>query len=388
MELVHLGKLHEKFGQFQALRNAALLGRPDAFLAGNETVTPNFVGRRQVRWYIEPALTSLEITMSRSLSSSPLAIVLPRGTSFGPARATSIDLCVHDFVLHSRYAGATRVHCAVVAEPYAGFQMRFDEGGKGGQALKALRFARRIRAEGAELTVVHQHLPTAFLLSKLLPHPVLLHTHNFQKSMAPSLGRLLRRWRYSGLAGIIFVSEECRSDFRTNWPEVAIPTFVAHNGLDMSLWTPTRIRRKQILVAGRAAPEKGVLEAAKALRVVLPQLPGWTALFMLTEVDRHPAYYAELLGVVEACNGAIEIVTNQTHQVVKTATEEAEIALVLSKWREPFGRTAIEAHAGGAALISSGSGGLREVSADTCLYVDPADYGATIESILNLFFDD
>ena len=326
--------------------------------------------------------------MSRSLSSSPLAIVLPRGTSFGPARATSIDLCVHDFVLHSRYAGATRVHCAVVAEPYAGFQMRFDEGGKGGQALKALRFARRIRAEGAELTVVHQHLPTAFLLSKLLPHPVLLHTHNFQKSMAPSLGRLLRRWRYSGLAGIIFVSEECRSDFRTNWPEVAIPTFVAHNGLDMSLWTPTRIRRKQILVAGRAAPEKGVLEAAKALRVVLPQLPGWKALFMLTEVDRHPAYYAELLGVVDACNGAIEIVTNQTHQAVKTATEEAEIALVLSKWREPFGRTAIEAHAGGAALISSGSGGLREVSADTCLYVDPDDEGALIQSILKLGLDD
>ena len=109
---------------------------------------------------------------------------------------------------------------------------------------------------------------------------------------------------------------------------------------------------------------------------------------MLTEVDRHPAYYAELLGVVEACNGAIEIVTNQTHQVVKTATEEAEIALVLSKWREPFGRTAIEAHAGGAALISSGSGGLREVSADTCLYVDPDDEGALIQSILKLGLDD
>ena len=326
--------------------------------------------------------------MSRSSSSHPLAIVLPRGTSFGPARATSIDLCVHDFVLNSRYAQATRIHCAAVAEPYAGFEMRFDEGGAGGQALKALRFARRIKAEGAGLTVVHQHLPTALLLSKLLPHPVLLHTHNFQRGMAPSLGRRLRRWRYSSLAGVIFVSEECRSDFHQNWPDVPVPTFVVHNGLDMSLWTPASTRRKQILVAGRAAPEKGVVEAAKALRQTLPQLPGWTGLFMLTEVDRHPAYYAELLKVVADCNGAIEIVTNQPHLAVKKATEESEIALVLSKWREPFGRTAIEAHAGGAALISSGSGGLREVSADTCLYVDPDDEKALTEAIMKLGSDD
>ena len=42
--------------------------------------------------------------MSRSSSSHPLALVLPRGTSFGPVRATSIDLCIHDVVLNSRYA--------------------------------------------------------------------------------------------------------------------------------------------------------------------------------------------------------------------------------------------------------------------------------------------
>ena len=167
-----------------------------------------------------------------------------------------------------------------------------------------------------------------------------------------------------------------------------VPTFVVHNGLDMSQWNPAQTRRKQILVAGRAAPEKGVVEAAKALRQTLPQLPGWTGLFMLTEVDRHPAYYAELLKVVADCNGAIQIVTNQPHLAVKKATEESEIALVLSKWREPFGRTAIEAHAGGAALISSGSGGLREVSADTCLYVDPDDEKALSEAIMKLGSDD
>ena len=36
---------------------------------------------------------------------------------------------------------------------------------------------------------------------------------------------------------------------------------------------------------------------------------------------------------------------------------------------EAFGRTALEAHAGGAALISSGIGGLREVSGTSALYL-------------------
>jgi glycosyltransferase involved in cell wall biosynthesis len=51
--------------------------------------------------------------------------------------------------------------------------------------------------------------------------------------------------------------------------------------------------------------------------------------------------------------------------------ERAAIALTPTLIREAFGRAALEAHAGGAALVSSGRGGLREVSGDACLYADP-----------------
>ena len=50
--------------------------------------------------------------------------------------------------------------------------------------------------------------------------------------------------------------------------------------------------------------------------------------------------------------------------------QSAAIALTPSVWDEPFGLTAIEAHAAGAALISSGRGGLREASGPHALYVD------------------
>lgn len=317
-----------------------------------------------------------------------LAIVLPRGTSFGPKRATSIDLCVHDFVTHSRYAGSTQIHATRVEQPFPGFDLRFDDGGWGGQMAKAFRIARRIRSDCADMTVVHQHLPSAFILSKMLPHPVLLHAHNFHKGMAPSVQRFLKHWRYSSLAGLIFVSEVCRNDFQKKWPDVTIPTFVVHNGLDLSLWSPAPEKHNRILVVARAAPDKGVLEAAQALQAILPRLPGWTALMILSEVDRYPAYYAQVQDLVKASNGTIVIETSQPHPVVRKATEESAIALVPSKWDEPFGRTAIEAHAGGAALVSSGRGGLREVSGDSCLYIDPDDNGEIAATILKLATED
>ena len=326
--------------------------------------------------------------MTLQQNKDKLAVVLPRGTSFGPKSATSIDLCVHDFVTHSQYAGSTKIHATRVEQPFPGFDLCFDAGGWGGQMGKAFRIGRRIRSDGAALTVVHQHLPSAFILSKTLPHPVLLHAHNFHKGMAPSLRRFLRHWRYSTLAGLIFVSEVCRNDFQKKWPDVTVPTFVVHNGLDLAFWNPAPEKRKRILVVARSAPEKGVLEAAQALHAILPRLPGWTALMILSEVGRYPTYYAQVQELVNASNGAIEIVTSQPHQFVRKATEESEIALVPSKWDEPFGRTAIEAHAGGAALISSGSGGLREVSGDCCLYIDPDDSGAIAATIFKLASDD
>ena len=53
---------------------------------------------------------------------------------------------------------------------------------------------------------------------------------------------------------------------------------------------------------------------------------------------------------------------------------------------EPFGRTALEALASGAALITSGLGGLAEVCGPDALIVDPADAEA-VSSGLALLMD-
>lgn len=55
--------------------------------------------------------------------------------------------------------------------------------------------------------------------------------------------------------------------------------------------------------------------------------------------------------------------------VVRERLSQAAIAIIPSKWEEPFGRTALEAHAAGCAVISSGTGGLTEVSDSHALFL-------------------
>ena len=314
---------------------------------------------------------------------------MPRYTSFGPARATSIDLCVRDFVAHSRHRAGTRILCDPVEAVFEGFDLEpTPKAGAGGHLLKAWRLAGQIRRRPTDLVVVQQHLPTAFVIASRVKAPVLFHSHNYQKRSANPARRALRAWRYSALKGLVLVSQSCVDAFERDWPGVGTPRAVVHNGLDMRDWTPAPVRDKRIVVVARAAPEKGVLEAMRALAEALPKAPGWTAQFMLSEGRRNPDYFAEAAAIAARFPGQIELLESQPHSAVKAAYESAAIALVLSRWNEPFGRTALEAQAGGAALISSGSGGLAEISGPTALMVDPDNHAAVVAALMALISDD
>ncbi len=58
---------------------------------------------------------------------------------------------------------------------------------------------------------------------------------------------------------------------------------------------------------------------------------------------------------------------------VKAAWESAAVGMVLTTGPEPFGRTALEALASGAALITSGRGGLAEICGPCAVTADPGD---------------
>ena len=95
-----------------------------------------------------------------------IAYVLLRNAHFGPRLASSVELCVRDLVLYSRYARSTLVACPPVDEPFAGVEIAtIADVSLGGNVAKALGVARLLRRRGIDIAVVENHLPAAALIA-------------------------------------------------------------------------------------------------------------------------------------------------------------------------------------------------------------------------------
>jgi glycosyltransferase involved in cell wall biosynthesis len=321
--------------------------------------------------------------------------VMPREMYFGASRASSIDLCVRDLVSASRFRTGTKIFAEAVEDHFPGFDIDpLPSPRRGATAARAAHIARAARRERPDMIIVQQHLPTAAAIAAQVPDAkVVLQTHNFQKSydaessLWTRIRRAGRRRRYARLAGIIHVSRACAQRFKAAWPEIVAPSCVINNGLDFGLWHPAPHRSAEILCVGRCAPEKGVLEAAQALAALLPRFPDWKARFILSQMDVHPDYSAEVRRILSSLGSQAEIGVQRPFAEVKAAYERAAIAIVPSKWTEPFGRTALEAHAGGGALISSGTGGLAEISGETALMLPSVTPDAIARGVETLIKD-
>jgi len=318
--------------------------------------------------------------------------VMPRNMYFGSSLATSIDLCVRDLVAASRFKDTTTVLGERVDDPFP--NLAFDEFPQARRAAtfsRANHVARRVRRERPDVIIVQQHLPTAAAIARRVPTAkIIFHTHNIRKArkidgtLKSRVRRILHKHSYSRLAGIVQVSEACADKFDRDWPEVSTPREVVTNGLDFAAWRPAPKRTHEILRVARCVPEKGVLEAAQAVGSVLPEVPEWRTRFILSGTSVRPDYFSQVRETLAPLGPQATIEVQQPWERVKQANEQAAIAVVPSVCAEAFGRTALEAHAGGAALISSGTGGLPEVSGENALMLPEVSSAAIAEAVRTL----
>lgn len=318
--------------------------------------------------------------------------IMPRKMYFGPSKATSIDLCVHDLVQASRFRSKTTILAEEVDDPFHDFAVDcLPSTARNVTFARANHVVRKAYADTPDIIIVQQHLPTAVAIARRLSHAkVILHTHNYQKdyrgggTVKDFIRRALKKNRYSRLAGIIHVSKACENHFAECWPDLNIPSRVVHNGLNFKEWAPQPWRSEKVLYVGRCAPEKGVLETANALARLLPKYPQWQASFILSAVEAHAQYFQDVREALSSLGAQAEIRVQRPFHEIKAAYEEAAIAVVPSICHESFGRTALEAHAGGAALVSSGAGALAEVSGDTAIMLPAIEAEAIERSVEHL----
>jgi glycosyltransferase involved in cell wall biosynthesis len=189
------------------------------------------------------------------------------------------------------------------------------------------------------------------------------------------------------MAAVAPVSEYLRARLLsgvTDPPDVSVfPNFIEL--ADM----PAPAPEQSILFAGRVVADKGADSFVTACGLALPQLPGWRA--EMIGADRFGADSPEtpFLAALRprAATAGVAMLGWRPHAEVLAAMARAAIVVVPSRWPEPFGLTALEAMACGAALICAPQGGLPEVMGRIAVPIDPEDPADIAAAIVALAED-
>jgi len=152
---------------------------------------------------------------------------------------------------------------------------------------------------------------------------------------------------------------------------------------------PAAVREKTVLFVGRVVADKGADAFVRAWGVVGPSLSGWRASIIGADrftADSPDTPFTRALRP-EAVRHGVAMTGYLPHAEVLRTMARASIVVAPSRWQEPFGLTALEALASGAALICSAKGGLPEVAGEAALYADP-DHPGALEAAIRLLAND
>ena len=194
-----------------------------------------------------------------------------------------------------------------------------------------------------------------YLKSKIPDTEFILYFHNDPISMKGSKTLSERLQLLNKIDKIIFVSKWVQNRF--------------FEGLDQKLLNKTEVvypsiyrekkilkKNKNITFVGKLNVSKGYDIYGEAITKILDEFPEWKAFSIGDEKRNRPIINHSKhsdLGYL-------------THKKVLTFLNKSEIAVVPSRWEEPFGRTSLESSSRACATIISNRGGLPETT-DHCV---------------------
>ena len=225
-----------------------------------------------------------------------------------------------------------------------------------------------------DIVEIHNRPLILFNLLKKTESKFIFYFHNDPLSMRGSKSIDERLFILRNVEKIIFVSEWVRKRFFLD--------------LDMKLTAKTEViypsvnkqkaikKYKYITFVGRLNYSKGYDIFEKAIIKILNEFPKWSA-FSVGDEDRRNIYINHKqhkeLGFLN-------------HKKTLDILNQSEIAVVPSRWEEPFGRTALEASSRGCATIISNKGGLTETT-DHAIILKKLDYKTLYKEIKNLIIN-
>jgi len=297
-----------------------------------------------------------------------IATILPYKENYTTKKAAAASLWVYDFFRHSslrknNYIFGSTDTKDYLSNNYINIVIK-DSSSKLNSTTNQYCNELIKKIDGKKFDIVEIHnRPLVFnILKKKLNSNFIIYFHNDPLSMKGSKSARERINLLNKVEKIIFVSEWVQKRFfidldqrLINKTEVVYPSIHKQSKLLK--------KEKKIVFVGKLNPSKGYDIYRDAIIKILNEYTQWKAYSIGDERRNKPTINHR---------NHIELGYLSHKEVLKFLCK-TEIAVVPSRWEEPFGRTALEASSRGCATIISKKGGLPETS-DHCIILKKLDY--------------
>ena len=285
-----------------------------------------------------------------------IATILPYKENYTFDKASAASLWVSEFFKKSKYKDNNIIYGHTKSKNYLSKNYKNINLNSIKSKLKSTtnEYANKLTKElinnNFDIVEIHNRPQLFFKLTNKLKNKFIFYFHNDPLSMKGSKSVKERLKILKTAEKIVFVSEWVRERFFIN--------------IDQKLQTKTEIvypsvnkqkkvkKDKTIIFVGRLNYSKGYDIFRDAIMKILNNFPKWKA-YSLGDEKRRKIYINhqnhEELGFVN-------------HKKTLNILNRSEIAVVPSRWEEPFGRTSLEATSRGCATIISNRGGLKETN--------------------------
>jgi glycosyltransferase involved in cell wall biosynthesis len=317
------------------------------------------------------------------VNAGRIGVVLPSRESFTLKKSGAVALCARDFARHSRFRDRIVIMGAASCEypdvrylQFVGWRRWWRRS----RTAYRIAVAEAARAQGCAALEIQNRPYMMAPLRRALPGVKLaLYLLNDPQEMAGSRTVGERRRLLQAADAVWCISEWVRGRFLEGVDDPQRRATLIYPGVQVE--APAAAKERIVAFVGRVIPDKGVVELAQAFAVAAPLMPGWRLVVAGADPGRLLAPWRQRLGERLECLGQV------SHAQALALFARAEIAAVPSVWREPFGRTAIEALASGCALVTSGRGGLAEIAESAAEVVAPEDAQAFAGTLRRLAGD-
>ncbi len=285
-----------------------------------------------------------------------IATILPYKENYTFTKASAASLWVSEFFKKSKYKKNNIIYGHTKLKDYLSKNykninlLNLKSKLKSTTNEYAEKLIKEINNNNFDIVEVHNRPLLLFKLINKVKSKFIFYFHNDPLSMKGSKSVKERLKILENVEKIIFVSEWVRGRFFLD--------------IDQKLQTKTEIvypsvnkqkkikKEKNIIFVGRLNYSKGYDIFKDATLKILEKFPRWKAYSIGNEDRRniyinHPRH--KEFGFLN-------------HKKTLNILNRSEIAVVPSRWEEPFGRTSLEATSRGCATIISNKGGLKETT--------------------------